>query len=135
MFNVNQVTISGRLTRNPEQKGNGPHKFAIAWNERKKDKDGEWSDGPANFLDCIAWKHTGNSLAQHASTGDAVILCGRLQYETWEGPEGGKRSKITLVVESYAVVPKSEGRQKAERSGATRGKGAAAQEPEEDAPW
>ena len=55
MADVNHITIDGRLTRDPERKGDAWGVFAIAHNTRIK-KDGEWQDGVTGFVDCKAFK-------------------------------------------------------------------------------
>lgn len=110
-INLNSCQFVGRLTRDVEvrqtQGGTALGKTAIAVNHRYKDKSGEWKDGPTLFLDLTAWGHTGNSMGAHCAKGDLVFVTGRLQLETWEDKtSGGKRSKHSLTVDSYAkLVP------------------------------
>lgn len=137
MYNVNTCTIVGRLTRDPElrhtQGGTALCKGSIAWNDRKKVND-KWEDGPVQYLDFVAWNHAANSIEKHVTKGQTVMLNGRVTYSSWDDREGGKRSKIELTVESYAVIPKTEKSgddDDAERSGgresSSSGKGKSAQ--------
>lgn len=106
-MNINSITISGRLTKDPElrhtQGGKALCKATIAWNVGKKNADGEWEDGPGQFLDLTAWEKLGEGLAQ-LDKGALILVTGQLQYETWE-KDGQKRSKHSLKVQSYGPVP------------------------------
>lgn len=105
----NQFVITGNLTRDPEQQGQGPVKVSVAVNRRKKDKmTGEYVDDPS-FFDVVVWeREEATSLAK----GETVTVTGRLQQERWEDRESGqKRSKVVLVANTIAKTikkPKSE---------------------------
>ena len=57
-FDINQLTISGHLTRDPElrstQGGTSICSLRIAHNERFKDAAGEWADRP-QYFDVTVW--------------------------------------------------------------------------------
>lgn len=107
MSNINSITIAGRLTKEPElrhtQGGKALCKATIAWNVSKKNADGEWEDGPGQFLDLVAWEKLGEGLAQ-LDKGALILVTGQLQQETWE-KDGQKRSKHSLKVQSFGPVP------------------------------
>lgn len=41
--------------------------------------------------------------------GSQLMVEGRLQYSTWESQEGGKRSKLEVVVENFQFVGSARG--------------------------
>lgn len=109
MFQINNVIISGNLTRDPEAKrtpsGTVVVNGGIAHNERRK-VDGEWQDVP-QFFDFVCFGKFAESLSR-LRKGQQVVLSGSLGYRAWEAKDGSKRSKVELVVRD-AVTPR-EGR-------------------------
>jgi len=73
-FDINQLTISGNLTRDPELRnlpsGQSVCNVRIAHNERRKNQSDAWSDVPAYFesLRCwgpgfsMSWSNAGSSM-------------------------------------------------------------------------
>jgi single-strand DNA-binding protein len=43
-------------------------------------------------------------LQQYVKKGSQLFVEGRLEYSTWESPEGGKRNKLEVVVENFQFV-------------------------------
>lgn len=102
MRSPNTVVVEGNLARPPEQSGNGPIKFSICWNARKKDDaSGEWTSIP-NWFDVISWDRE-QVAAAGLDKGTRVVVTGRLQQDTWEDKETGqKRSKVVVVADNVA---------------------------------
>ena len=71
-FDINTVTISGNLTRDPELRnlpsGNSVCNLRIAHNERFKGADGEWADRP-QYFDITVWSGFGEYLAKERCEG------------------------------------------------------------------
>lgn len=111
-MNTNATVILGRIAKDIElrtgQSGKSFAKTSIAWNDSKKNADGEWEDGPGQFLNLTAFGHTANSMHAHLNKGDLVLVAGRISYSSWETKDGDKRSSVELLVDSYGLVPKSE---------------------------
>lgn len=99
MANINSVTLSGNLTRDPELRtlpsGTELCEFGIAVNESRKTDDG-YEDVP-HFFDVKVWGNFGNLCARKLAKGTLVSLSGRLQQERWETEDGSKRSKVVIV--------------------------------------
>lgn len=108
-FSINQVAVSGNLTRDPELKtfdsGAELAEFSIAVNERVKRGD-EWEDDPSYF-DVKFWKGTGKWITENLSKGDGLAVAGRLKQERWQDKDGNNRSKVVIVADS--VMPRSGG--------------------------
>lgn len=108
MSNEQQITIVGRLTGDPElrfiQSGQAVANFTIASNARKFNKDTkEWTDEPANFWRCNAWRDMAENVAESLTKGMGVIVLGEVKSRPWETKEGEKRT--SLEVEVVAVGP------------------------------
>ena len=102
----NKITAIGRVTRAPEVKftaaGVAVASFSIAWNDRIKSATGEWSDGPAHFLDVSAWRALGEQCADLAK-GTRVVVVGELKSRTWER-DGERRTGWQVEAEDVGVL-------------------------------
>jgi len=96
---INRVVLVGRLTRDPEVRhlpsGSPVLQLGLAVNGRQKDEMGNWSDKP-NFFDVKLFGPRAESLAPHLAKGKRIGVDGRLDWSSWETPEG-KRSKVEVV--------------------------------------
>lgn len=105
MANFNKVILLGNLTRDVEmrhtQSGMALAKFGLAIN-RKWSQNGEQKESTC-FVDCTAWGRQAEVLSQYVGKGSQLFVEGRLEYSTWEA-EGGKRSKLEVVVENFQFV-------------------------------
>lgn len=106
-MDINKVTIIGRLTQDPElrQVGTGSSvcSFSIA-NNRSYTKDGEKKEN-VSYVNCVAWGKTGEMIAQYCKKGKQVAIDGRLQSDSWEDKETGKkRSALKVIVESFQFL-------------------------------
>ena len=90
MAQDNQVVIVGNLTRDPELRytpnGAALVKFGVAVSRRVKD-------------DVTAWRSLAENVAETLTQGNRVVVVGRLRTNSWETPEGEKRSKIEIEAE------------------------------------
>ncbi len=106
MANFNKVILLGNLTRDVElrhtQSGMALAKFGMAIN-RKWSQNGEQKESTC-FVDLTAWGRQAELLGQYVKKGSQLFVEGRLEYSTWESPEGGKRSKLEVVVENFQFV-------------------------------
>ena len=107
-MSVNSVCISGNLTRDAELRmipsGTPVLEFGIAVNDRRKGKDGEWSDY-ANFVDCKMFGRRAEALSPRLTKGAKVAITGKLHYSSWEDRASGqKRSKLDVTVEEIELM-------------------------------
>lgn len=100
MANENQVVIVGNLTRDPELRytpnGAAMVKCSIAVNRRFRDEAGQWKDGDTSFFDVTAWRTLAENVAESLTQGARVVVSGRLRTNSWETPDGDKRSKVEI---------------------------------------
>ena len=98
MSDINQVCLTGRLTRDPELRsttsGTSVANTAIAVEGYKKDAE----EQPVNFVDLTIWGNFAELVAKKARKG--VTVAGQLRQEKWETESGDKRSKIVVTVGS-----------------------------------
>lgn len=105
---LNQVTLMGRFTRDPELKYTANEKavtsFALA-----VDRDIRGSDA-VDFIDCVAWGKTAETISRYFRKGERVLATGRIQARTWQDSSGNKRKAVEVIVDrAYFVEPKPRG--------------------------
>ncbi|MQA75660.1 MAG: single-stranded DNA-binding protein [Solirubrobacterales bacterium] len=106
--NINTVTITGNLTRDPElrslQSGTSVCKLRVAVNTRRKDQSGEWVDKP-NYFDVTVWGAQGENCANYLSKGRPVAVNGRLEWREWEANDGsGKRQSVEIIADTVQFL-------------------------------
>lgn len=106
---VNRVTLTCRLTREPElrmtQSGMAVMNLGVAFNDRRKNaQTGEWED-VGNFADCVMFGTRAQSLANYLRKGSRVAIDGKLRWSSWEARDGGgKRSKLEILVDEIVLL-------------------------------
>jgi single-strand DNA-binding protein len=95
---INQVTLVGRLTRDPELKvtteGTSVAHITLAVNRHYRNQHGEVD---ADFVQCTLWRKAADNTSQYCRKGSVVGITGRLQTRNYENKEG-KRVYVTEVV-------------------------------------
>ena len=130
-MSINRVNISGNLTRDPELRatagGTQVLSFGVAVNDRRRNQQtGEWEDYP-NFVDCVVFGSRAEALSRFLSKGSKVAVEGKLRYSSWEAKEGGRRSKLEVIVDDLDFLSQRGGQQ-----GGSQGQGGyAAQAPQQ----
>lgn len=99
---LNKVFIMGRLTRDPElrrtQTGTAVASFTLACERDFKDKD--TGDRQTDFIDCVAWRQTGEFVSRYFTKGRMAVVEGRLQVRSYTDKEGNKRKATEIVVDN-----------------------------------
>ena len=97
---LNCITIMGRLTRDPELRrtGNGiaVASFTVAV-DRDFAKDGKKE---TDFIDCVAWRQTGEFASKYFKKGSMIVVSGRLQIRNWNDKDGNKRKTAEVVADN-----------------------------------
>lgn len=105
-FNLNSVSMAGRLTNDPELRTVGESavaKFGLAVNRTWKNKSGEKQE-EATFLDIEAWGKTGELVAQYLKKGSPCYLEGRLKMDKWQTKTGEARQSLKVVADSVQFL-------------------------------
>jgi len=105
-FGVNNTTILGNLTRDPELRftpnGTAVVGFGLAVNRNIKNKNsGEW-ETQVDFFNVTAWYKLAENCAESLNKGDRVLVSGRLSQDSWESKEGQKRSTVRIIASVVA---------------------------------
>ena len=109
---LNHITIMGRLTRDPELRRTGSG-IAVASFTVAVDRDFGGRDGgekETDFIDCVAWRQTGEFVSKYFTKGRMIVVSGRLQIRSWNDKDGNKRRTAEVVADNcYFGDSKREG--------------------------
>lgn len=93
MADFNQVTLVGRLTKDPgirtTQSGKKLANMSIAVNKYSKDE-------PANFFNVQCWEKTADFVDNYLSKGSQILISGSLEQQVWE--DNGQKHQRVIVV-------------------------------------
>ena len=99
---LNHITIMGRLTRDPELRRTGSGvavaSFTVAVDRDFGSKDS--GEKETDFIDCVAWRNTGEFVSKYFGKGRMIVVSGRLQIRSWTDKEGNKRRSAEVVADS-----------------------------------
>lgn len=99
---LNNIVIMGRLTRDPELRrtssGIAVASFTLAVDRDFSGKDS--GEKETDFIDCVAWRHTGEFVSKYFTKGRMAVVSGRLQIRPWTDKEGNKRRSAEVIAES-----------------------------------
>lgn len=98
---MNKVILVGRLSKDPElrvtQSGVSVCSFSVAC-DRRFVKEGE--ERKADFINCIAWRQTGEFVSKYFAKGHRIALEGSLQTRDYTDNEGKKRYVTEVLVDN-----------------------------------
>ena len=97
---LNHIVLMGRLTRDPElrytQSQTPVASFSLA-----VDRDfGRGEEKQTDFIDCVAWRQTGEFVSKYFQKGSMAVVSGRLQIRDWTDRNGNKRRSAEVVVDN-----------------------------------
>ena len=99
---LNHIIVMGRLTRDPELRRTGSG-IAVASFTLAVDRDFSPKDGgerETDFIDCVAWRQTGEFVSKYFTKGRMAVVSGRLQIRSWTDKEGNKRRTAEVVADN-----------------------------------
>ena len=91
---LNHIVIMGRLTRDPElrytQSQTPVASFTVAVDRDFGGRDG--GERQTDFIDCSAWRATGEFVNKYFRKGSMIVVSGRLQSRKWQDRDGNNRT-------------------------------------------
>ena len=99
---MNKAIIIGRLTKDPALKytpgdGTAICRITVAVNRQfKKDE--------ADFINCVAFGKTGETIAQHFTKGRQIALVGNIKTGSYQAQDGTKRYTTDVAIESFEFI-------------------------------
>ena len=98
---LNHITIMGRITKDIELRrtdsGVAVASFTVAVD---RDFKGKNSEKETDFIECVAWRQTGEFVDKYFSKGRMIVVSGRLQIRSWTDKDGNKRKTAEIVVDN-----------------------------------
>ena len=98
---LNQITIMGRMTRDPELRrtnsGAAVANFTIAC-------DRDFGEKETDFIECVAWKNTAEFISKYFSKGRMIVISGRLQIRKWTDKDGNKRKAVEVTCDAVELL-------------------------------
>lgn len=109
---MNSVTMTGTLTRDPEERGSGETRVCSM---RLAELNG--SD-PSLFISVAAFGRQAESCQRYLKKGRHVAVTGRLRLREWKDDDGEKRSEHSIAADRVDFLP---GGKRAEGKGSGEG--------------
>ena len=104
---INNVVLAGRLTRDPELRytttGTATATFTLAVTRDFNNANGEKE---SDFINCVVWRKTAETLANYAGKGSLIDVIGRIQTRSYENQQGQKVYVTEVVVEKFHFLEK-----------------------------
>lgn len=92
----------GRLTRDPELRrtasGIAVASFALAVDRDFASR--ESVEKEADFINCVAWRQTGEFVSKYFTKGRMAVVSGRLQVRKWQNDQGENRYSTEVVADN-----------------------------------
>ena len=99
---LNHITVMGRLTRDPELRRTGSgvavSNFTVAVDRDFADKQS--GEKETDFIDCVAWRQTGEFVSKYFTKGRMAVVFGRLQIRSYTDKDGNNRRAAEVVADN-----------------------------------
>lgn len=98
---LNRITIMGRLTRDVELRRTGSG-VAVASFTLAVDRDfsSKGNEKETDFIDCVAWRQTGEFVSKYFAKGRMACVSGSLQIRKWKDKDGNERRSAEVIADS-----------------------------------
>ena len=105
---LNQVTLLGNVTRDPEMKflpnGTAVAKFGLGMTRKYNTSDGQKRE-EVTFVDIDILGKTAEIAGKYVKKGDPLLVTGRLKLDQWDDKKTGeKRSKLCVLGEGIQLL-------------------------------
>ena len=102
---INNVVLVGRLTADPNLRytanGTGVATFTLAVNRNFTNQDG---NRDADFINCVIWRKSAETLANYAKKGTLLGVIGRIQTRSYENQQGQRVYVTEVVAENFQLL-------------------------------
>lgn len=104
---INNVTLVGRLTRDPELRYTPSNiaitTFNMAVNRNFKNQAG---DREADFINCMIWRQQAENFANWAKKGALIGITGRIQTRSYDNQQGQRVYVTEVVADTFQLLEK-----------------------------
>lgn len=102
---INNVVLVGRLTKDPDLRytanGTGVATFTLAVNRNFTNQDG---NREADFINCVIWRKSAETLANYAHKGTLLGVTGRVQTRNYDNQQGQRVYVTEVVADSFQLL-------------------------------
>ena len=109
MASLNKVLLMGNMTRDPQlsylPSQTAVVEFGLAITRRFKKQDGSQGEETC-FVDCQMFGKRAEVVNKFFKKGEPIFVEGRLKFDSWQGQDGTKRSKLRVFVENFEFIGK-----------------------------
>ena len=108
---LNHITIMGRLTREPELRRTGSGVAVTSFTVAVDRDFSKETEKETDFIDCVAWRNSGEFVSKYFTKGSMIVVSGRLQIRGWTDKDGNKRRTAEVVADNvyFGESRRSEG--------------------------
>jgi len=108
MADYNRIIMVGNLTRDPDHKllpsGQSVCRLGLASNRQFKNRQTGAMVQEVCYVDIDVWGPQADSCKQYLQKGRAILIEGRLKFDTWEDQNGQTRSKHIIVADRVVFL-------------------------------
>ena len=97
---LNHIVIMGRLTRDPELRYTQSITAVATFSLAVERDFGSREERQTDFIECVAWRQTGEFVSKYFQKGSMAVVSGRLQIRDWTDRDNNKRRSAEVVVEN-----------------------------------
>lgn len=102
---INNVVLVGRLTKDPDLRytssGTAVATFTLAVNRNFTSQSGERE---ADFINCVIWRKSAETLANYAKKGSLIGVTGRIQTRNYDNQQGQRVYVTEVVAENFQLL-------------------------------
>lgn len=122
---LNNVTLVGRLTRDPELKKTQTGKSVVSFTVAVQKK---FNNDQTDFINAVGWNQTADFIANYLTKGALISVEGSTQSRTYEGADGKTVYVQEVLAERVQSLESRSQRQEREENNSYQGNG----EPKEE---
>lgn len=102
---MNKAQYIGRLTKDPElrstQSGTAVCSFSLAV---PRSYTGANEERKTDYIDCVAWRGIGETIAKYVKKGHKLAVCGRMESRKYEDRNGNTHTVLECIVEDMDLL-------------------------------
>lgn len=102
---INNLTLVGRLTKDPDLKytgsGTAVATFTLAVNRNFTNQSGERE---ADFINCVIWRKPAETLVNYAKKGLLIGVTGRIQTRSYDNQQGQRVYVTEVVADNFQLL-------------------------------
>lgn len=113
---INRAVVVGRLTKDPELRKTKSGKSVVQFNlacNRNKTSEGQ---PEADFINCVAWNKTADTMQQYLHKGDLIGVEGRIQTRNYQDNSGRTIYVTEVIIDSMQFLQNKKKEEQAQQN-------------------